>query len=110
MSIWIPFNEFWKLNETVTFRNSSCGSLIIDGDNGVSVGFDDVISSGCFNRGCVFETDQTFSVAEKERLPLTQVFGKNCVGMTHTQCQSQPAHTGWHVRATNSTVTVTDNP
>lgn len=107
---WIPNNEYWILNETVTSKNSSCGTIVTGGSNGLSVGFTDVIDIGCANPNtCVFETDQTFSVSLVQGQPMTQVPGKDCVQMTDTQCLAQPSHTGWHVKAASSSVTVTDN-
>ncbi len=112
---WIPKNEYWKLNEAFTSKHESCGVVNIDGDNLVNgqpnVGFpEDTISIGCSNpTTCVFETNQTFSVAPAQGIPLIQVPGKNCVGLSDTQCLQQSQHTGWHVRGTATEITVTDN-
>ena len=110
---WIPNAEWWVLNESFTAKNSSCvNGPVIDESNNEDVGFEDVIETGCSNPGCVFETNQTFSVALVQGEVLTQVPGVECVGMTDTQCLavvSGGTHKGWHTKVTNTSVTVTDN-
>lgn len=104
---YIPFRLSWILNETVTSKSSNCGDIGTGGTL-TGVNFEDQISIGCSNpSSCVFETDQTFSVAKEGQQPV-QVPGKNCVGMQDTQCGQQTAHTGWHVSASATSVGVAD--
>ena len=114
---WIPNAEYWKLNESFTSKDPSCSVTInIDGDNNQDVGFPDEIEIGCGNpTSCTFQTNQTFSVAPIKAQPLTQVPGVECLSpMTDTQCLAQvnggAAHTGWHIKATATSITVTNNP
>ncbi|MCI0534122.1 MAG: hypothetical protein L0Z50_02725 [Verrucomicrobiales bacterium] len=118
---YITFNLNWRLNEALTFKHSSCGTVGTGSTLNDSVTFSDRITIGCSTPAtCVFETNQTFSVAVtappgKPQAPLVQVKGKNCVNaqgtkLPDTQCLAKPEHTGWHVRATSSAITVTDNP
>ncbi len=96
---WIPLNEFWKLNETVTFVSSPSCTPLIDGSK-FAVGFEDAIA--VCPKSCSFESNQFFSVAKDQFSPLRQVPGKNCDGC--------PAHSGWHVTASGTSVQLTDNP
>jgi len=111
---WIPFREWWVLNEPFTAGPSNCSQgVIYDGSNNGDLGFPDEICIGCYNSSnCTFQANQTFSVAPNTaRGQQRQVPGKNCVGMSATNCYSTlvPPHTGWHVSASASTITVTDN-
>ena len=73
-------------------------------------GFEDVISIGGNSDSCVFQTDQTFSLGSPRGV-VSQVGGKNCVGTSDSaMCRQQATHTGWHVSAAASSVTVTDIP
>lgn len=118
---YITFPLNWRLNEALTFKDPSCGTVGTGSTLNNQVTFPDRITINCSNpSSCVFETNQTFSVAVtappgKPQAPLVQVKGKNCVNaqgtkLPDTQCNAQQEHTGWHVRATASAITVTDNP
>jgi hypothetical protein len=113
---WIPKTEYWVLIEPFTYKDSSCTQRInIDGSNNQEVGFPDTMAIGCANpKTCVFETDQSFSVAPAKWQPLTPVPGVECIGLTDTQCLARAtgggAHSGWHTRVTATTVTVTNKP
>ena len=104
---YIPFILTWRLNETITSQ-SHCGTIVTGGTD-TRVYYEDQISIGCNPSTCVFQADQTFSVA-MPTFPLVQVPGKNCVGLSDSQCLLQPAHTGWHVSASSASIAVTDKP
>ncbi len=96
---WIPFQENWKLNETVTFLSSSDCRPILDGTD-FNVGFTDGIA--VCPKTCTVETDQTISVAMDQFHPLRGVGVKDC--------ETCRLHSGYHTKSTGTSVTVTDNP
>jgi hypothetical protein len=91
----LPMSLNWKLNETVTSA-SNC-NVTTDG-TADSVDFPDTIYNCKAN--CTFESNQTFQVT----LPNGQV-----VSLQGKDCPRCSTHTGWHVKATTTGVTVTDN-
>ena len=117
---YIPFALGWKLNETLTFKDASCGDITVGASLNSGVNYDDQISIGCQNpSSCVFEADQTYSVGKAvqqgQPLVVTLLKGKNCLNpdgtkMTDTTCINQTEQTGWHLRATATSVTVTNKP